>query len=409
VKLLLLDDESFALRLLTHQLTKLGFTEIVSFDEPAQALAVLEQDVRCADMVLLDLQMPGIDGIEFIRHLARLRFHGGLVLISGEDERILQTARRLAEAHQLDVRGAVHKPVAPAALSAMLGPAESARRGPTPVRNPAVPATAYTPERIAAGIAAGEFVNVYQPKVRLSDGEVTGVETLVRWKHPNDGLVMPSQFIELAEEHGLIDPLTRTILVNALDQGKRWRLEGRDLHVAVNISMESLSTLEFPDFVASMVRAAGIPPHLLVLEVTESRLMKNPLAVLDVLTRMRLKHVGLSIDDFGTGHSSLAQLRDIPFDELKVDRRFVHQAHADSATRTILEASLGIARQLGMRSVAEGVELQSDWDLLRELGCDVAQGYFVARPMPAAAFTKWFGEWETRRQDMRQATRPSVA
>lgn len=404
MKLLLVDDESFALRLLTHQLTKLGFSDVASYDDPTAALALLEADVHAADMVLLDLQMPGIDGIEFIRHLARLHYHGGLVLISGEDERILQTARRLAEAHRLQVRGAVHKPVTPAALSAILGPA-NAERPATPIHTHAIEESPYTAERLASGIAAGEFVNVYQPKVRLADGEITGVETLVRWQHPDDGLVNPAMFISIAEEHGLIDALTRTILRNALQQGRRWRLEGRELHIAVNISMESLSSLDFPDFVAQTAREAGLPPHLLVLEVTESRLMRNPLAVLDVLTRIRLKHIGLSIDDFGTGHSSLAQLRDIPFDELKVDRRFVHQAHADSATRTILEASLGIARQLGMRSVAEGVELQADWDLLKELGCNVAQGYFVAKPMPPDLFARWCSEWEARRLTLR----PSVA
>lgn len=404
MKLLLVDDESFALRLLTHQIKRLGFEEITAFDDPAAALALLEQDVHACDIVLLDLQMPGIDGIEFIRHLARLRYHGGLVLVSGEDERILQTARRLAEAHRLAVRGAVHKPVTPAALSGLLGSPDQ-QRALTPVSGASVNDVVVTPERIAQGIDAGEFVNVYQPKVRLTDGEVTGVETLVRWQHPEDGLVGPAQFIEVAEEHGLIDRLTRVILTNALQQGRQWRMEGYEFHIAVNISMESLSSLEFPDFVAESVRAAGLPPHLLVLEVTESRLMRDPLAVLDVLTRIRLKHIGLSIDDFGTGHSSLAQLRDIPFDELKVDRRFVHHAHAESATRAILEASLGIARQLGMRSVAEGVELHADWELLRELGCDVAQGYFIARPMNPLTFGKWLAEWEARRFTLR----PSVA
>lgn len=400
MKLLLVDDESFALRLLTHQLKKLGFEDVTSFDDPAAALALLEQDVHAADLVLLDLQMPGIDGIEFIRHLARLRFHGGLLLVSGEDERILQTARRLAEAHRLHVRGAVHKPVTPAALSALLGTPDQ-QRAPTPAGGASVTELTITPERIATGIDANEFVNVYQPKVRLVDGVVTGVETLVRWQHPDYGVISPAQFIGVAEEHGLIDRLTRVILAKALQQGRAWRMAGHEFHIAVNISMESLTRLDFPDFVADTVRAAGLPPHLMVLEVTESRLMRNPLAVLDVLTRIRLKHIGLSIDDFGTGHSSLAQLRDIPFDELKIDRRFVHFAHADGASRTILEASLGIARQLGMRSVAEGIELQADWELLRELGCDVAQGYFIGRPMSPVAFDTWLTEWEARRETLR--------
>lgn len=405
MKLLLLDDESFPLKLLRHQVGQLGFTDVDACEDPAEALARFEADVRAYDMVLLDLQMPVIDGIEFIRHLSRLRFQGALVLVSGEDARILQTARRLAEAHHLDVRGAVHKPVSPAALASLLGPADpAAARQHTPAFVRAVEALP-TPERIAEGLAAGEFTTVYQPKVHLETGDITGVETLVRWQHPQEGLIGPNRFIGVAEEHGLIDALTQVVLRNALAQSKAWRLEGRSLHVAVNISMESLGSLDFPDMVAQLVREAGIPPHLLVLEVTESRLMKDPLAVLDVLTRIRLKHIGLSIDDFGTGHSSLAQLRDIPFDELKVDRRFVRGAVTDDASRTMLEASLRIARQLGMRAVAEGVETREEWDLLRTLGCDVAQGYFVARPMSAAVFARWCAEWETRREELR----PSVA
>jgi EAL domain-containing protein (putative c-di-GMP-specific phosphodiesterase class I)/ActR/RegA family two-component response regulator len=403
MKILIIDDESFSLRLLSHQIRRLGFDDLLTHQIPGEALALLEQDISAVHMVLLDLQMPEIDGIEFVRHLARLEYRGALVLVSGEDERILQTAVRLAEAHHLDVRGAVHKPVSPAALAAVLG--STVGRPINPPHAVAAQPLEHEPQRIAEGITNGEFVNVYQPKVRLTDGEVTGMETLVRWQHPEHGLVGPSHFIGIAEEHGLVDALTRVVLHNALAQAQEWRANGYALHIAVNISMESLSALDFPDFVARCAREAGIPPHLLVLEVTESRLMRNPLAVLDVLTRIRLKHIGLSIDDFGTGHSSLSQLRDIPFDELKVDRRFVHGATGDVASRTILEASLAMARQLGMRTVAEGVETREEWDLLRSLGCDVTQGYFVSRPLDPSDVARWLGEWEARRLSLR----PSLA
>ncbi|MDQ8161636.1 MAG: EAL domain-containing response regulator [Gemmatimonadota bacterium] len=391
MKIYLIDDEPFALRLVSHQLRRLGFDDVQVQQHPRDALAFLEAEHGSIEMLLLDLQMPEIDGIEFVRHLARLGYAGALILISGEDERIVQTARRLAEAHRLDVRGALHKPVTPDSLKALFGAAAPAA---TKARTPG---KRYDAERLAQAIANGELTNVYQPKVRLSSGEITGVETLVRWQHPDDGLVFPDQFIELAEENGLIDALTRCVLSQALHDAHAWMREGYPMHVAVNISMQSLTSLDFPDFVAHAVAAAGVPAHLLVLEVTESRLMSDVLAALDVVTRIRLKHIGLSIDDFGTGHSSLAQLRDMPFDELKVDRRFVHGAVRDSVSRAILEASLGMARQLGMRSVAEGVEDLDDWTLLREVGCDLAQGYFVGRPMPFAAFEGWRAGWEARK------------
>lgn len=392
MKILVVDDEPFALRLITHQLGRLGFPDVIAHDRATEALALLEVDVRATDVILLDLQMPEMDGVEFVRHLGELRFPGSLILISAEDERIIETARKLARAHKLDVRGALHKPVTPDQLQALLGDT------PRPATRSAHPvARHYSPVRLLQAIVQGELINVYQPQIELATGQVAGVETLVRWQHPEDGLVGPEHFIPLAEEHHLIDDLTRSMLGHALMQARAWNEAGLRLHVGVNISMDNLGALDFPDFVARALVTAGVPPEQLVLEVTESRLMTNALAALDILTRLRLKHVGLSIDDFGTGHSSLAQLRDIPFDELKLDKGFVHGAHRDNSNRAILEANLGMARQLGMRTVAEGIEDREDWNLLQQLRCDVAQGYFIARPMAGSEIVRWMQEWEARR------------
>ncbi len=392
MRILLVDDDAFALKLVQHQLGQLGYDEVEAFADPHAALTRLERESADVDMILLDLQMPGIDGIEFVRHLARIGYTGGVALLSGEDDRILQTAFRLASAHRLSVRGALHKPVRPGQLEVLLGATTA-----SPVRRSSgATRKQYTAARIKEAIDAHEFTNVYQPKVELATGKVRGVETLVRWQHPEDGLVFPDQFISLAEENGLIDALTRLVLENAIVQAHLWKATGLDLHVGVNVSMESLSDLGFPDLVARALSSAGTSHRSLVLEVTESRLMTNAISSLDILTRLRLKHIGLSIDDFGTGHSSLAQLRDIPFDELKVDRGFVHGAAENAAKRAILDASLAMARQLGMTTVGEGVEDRADWDQLRASGCTLAQGYFVARPMPAGAFPKWLEEWQAR-------------
>lgn len=390
MKILLIDDEPFALKLLSHQLEQLGFVDVISREHAADAMALLEFETEAVGLILCDLQMPGMDGVEFIRQLVRIGYVGGLVLVSGEDERILQTAEKLSKAHRLNVFGTLQKPVSPEQLKQVLNK--------RPLRAAAARAAlkTYAPEELWRAITGGKLVNYYQPKVDLASGAVTGVETLVRWRHPEDDLVFPDQFIATAEEHGLIDELTRVVLTNALRQARIWQDAGLHLHVAVNVSMDNLGSLEFPDFVARAAAKAGVPPTSLVLEVTESRLMKNPLASLDILTRLRLKRIGLSIDDFGTGHSSLAQLRDIPFDELKIDRSFVHGAWRDSSLRAIFEASLGMARQLGMKTVAEGVEDREDWDFLRAAGCDMAQGYFIAKPMPAADLTGWLVEWKAR-------------
>lgn len=393
-RVLVIDDDSFVLEILNYQLNSLGCENVQGFSEAQQAMVLLETEHHGVELIFCDLDMPGIDGIEFVRFLGSLQFKGGLVLVSGEDIRVLQTAEKLAMAHQLRVLGALHKPISLSDLSAML-----VLQGNLKVAvNPRAAAPPYSPEELRQGIANGELVNHYQPLVSLGNGEVVGMETLVRWQHPVDGLVFPDRFISLAEDHNLIDDLTYTVLSTALSQVREWNDQQIRLHISVNLSMNNLASLRFPDFVASTAAANDIPMSRLVLEVTESRLMKNRIASLDVLTRLRLKHVSLSIDDFGTGHSSLVQLRDVPFDQLKIDRSFVHGAWHDNSLRAIFEGSLGMARQLGMVSVAEGVEDENDWHFLRTTSCNLAQGYFIARPMVGEAVPDWMGQWQRQRR-----------
>lgn len=394
MKILLIDDEAFALKLLVHQLAGLGFRKVTPATGGAEALALIAGGARF-DLILTDLQMPGMDGVEFVRALTQGGYDGELVLVSGEDMRILKTTEQLARAHGLRVLGRLKKPVVPERLGELL-----AHHTDAVASRPKVAHKTYGADELRRAIAAGELVCHCQPKVRLADGTLTGVEILVRWQHPADGLVFPERFVGVAEEHGLIDDLTRVVLRDALCQTRAWFDAGREMHVAVNISMGNLDTLDFPDLVVAAAREMDVSLSSLVLEVTESRLMQDMRAPLDILARLRLKHVDLSIDDFGTGHSSLAQLRDLPFNELKIDRGFVHGAWRDAQLAAICEASLDIAHKLGMRSVAEGVEDLDDWNYLRARGCDVAQGYFIARPMPMAALADWLPEWERRRREL---------
>jgi len=399
MNVLVVDDEPFAHKLLALQLKKLGCQDVLSFECAYDALDFIRSGAKTIALIFCDLQMPRMDGIEFVRHLAGIGYGGGLVFVSGEEGRILQTAQALAKAHQLDILGTLNKPVATDLLGQVL------ERGFSRVATaPRSARKLYEPAELQRAISAGELVNYYQPKVEISTGTVTGMETLVRWQHPQDGLVFPDQFIATAEQFGLINDLTRAVMPAALHQARLWQAMGLDLHVAVNVSMDNLTFLEFPDFVARAVSEAGVPLSSLVLEVTESRLMKDPRLLLDILTRLRLKRIGLSIDDFGTGHSSLAQLRDIPFDELKIDRSFTHGASRNTSLRAIFEASLSMARQLGMKTVAEGVEDRADWDFLRAAGCDSAQGYFIGKPMPATEVPSWMSAWKVRSRELVAST-----
>lgn len=388
IHILVLDDEPFMLMLLARQLANLGFTDVATCDNGQTALDRVDDALHVPQLILCDLNMPGMDGVEFVRKLVEHGYAGALILVSGEDERTLQSARKLVQAHHIEVLGSLHKPVSPQALSQMI---EGWVPHPRTVRR--APRKRYGAERLAQAIQQGELINYYQPKVSVATGEVIGVETLVRWRHPQDGMVFPDQFIGLAEAHGLIDALTAVVLAQALRDTAEWEREGLKLKVAVNVSMDNLTALEFPERVTAAAVAAGVASQSIVLEVTESQLMKDLRAPLEILTRLRMRRFRLSIDDFGTGHSSLAQLRDVPFDQLKIDQSFVHGASGNETMRAIFFASLGLAKELGMEVVAEGVEDQADWDFLRKTGCDLAQGYFIARPMPAEEVHLWVLGW----------------
>ena len=392
---LVIDDDPFALKLLARQLEQLGCVGVAMCNGATEAVALLEADTESIGLVFCDLQMPGIDGVEFVRHLARIGYRGALVIVSGEHGRILQTVQKLAQAHHIHMLGVLPKPVAADQLRQLLASNAQQRTS-----RPPTASRPHAPHELKRAIASGELVNHYQPKVELATGALIGVEALVRWQHPHDGLVYPDQFIATAEDSGLIDDLTHAVLTAALRQARAWRNGGLDLQVAVNVSMENLASLDFPDVVARLADEAGVAASRVTLELTESRLMKDLRAPLDILTRLRLKRIRLSIDDFGTGHSSLAQLRDIPFNELKLDRGFVSGAASDPALRAIVEATLVMTRQLGMKVVAEGVESRDDWDFLRALSCDVAQGSFIAMPMPANDLSSWSAAWELRRNDL---------
>jgi EAL domain-containing protein (putative c-di-GMP-specific phosphodiesterase class I) len=236
---------------------------------------------------------------------------------------------------------------------------------------------------------------VYQPKVRLRDGALTRVEALVRWDDPEFGTVEPSRFVPLAEKHGLIEELTQWGLRTTLRQWIKWREEGIDTCLAFNISALSLEQLDFPDLVERMCRALDVPTDRLVLELTESA--TQPLIkLMDTLTRFRIKGIGLAIDDFGTGYSSLMQLRQLPFTEVKIDRFFVSDAVNSQESRLIIKAIVDLAHGLGLMVTAEGVETREQLQSLGELGCDVAQGYLIARPLEPGSLMGWKREFRAR-------------
>ena len=245
----------------------------------------------------------------------------------------------------------------------------------------------------------GRLRMVYQPKVSLTDGRLRRVEALVRWDDPELGAISPSKFVPLAEKHGLIDQLTHWGLRTTLRQWLEWRESGLDTCLAFNISALSLDHLDFPDLVERMCRALEVPTDRLVLELTEGA--TQPLVkLMDTLTRFRIKGIGLAIDDFGVGYSTLMQLRQLPFTELKIDRFFIEDAPMSNDSALIVKSIIDLAHGLGLTVTAEGVETAEQLKLLRELGCDVAQGYFVARPLEPDKLKDWIVEWRDRWENL---------
>jgi diguanylate cyclase (GGDEF)-like protein len=252
--------------------------------------------------------------------------------------------------------------------------------------------------RVALNTNPEQLIMHYQPKIDLTTGAVTGVEALVRWNHPTLGVLGPDRFIPLAESTGLIEALTPLVLEAALLQCRDATSEGRPISVAVNLSARNISDPELPDRVAQTLERTGMPASRVILEITESSVMGDPEQTLPVLHRLRDLGVCLSLDDFGTGYSSLSYLQRLPVGEVKIDRSFVMGLSGDDqvSTRALIRTILGLGAALGLRIVAEGIEDQATLDELRALGCDIAQGYYISRPMSATDLEKWLQRepWE---------------
>jgi len=391
LRILVLDDELLMLKLHAQMLSHLGFSLVTTSQSGHDALATMDAVPEPPDLILLDLSMPAMDGIEFIRRLVDRKFEGRLILVSGEDERVQRTVEKLAEAHQIRVLGHLSKPVEEDKLAALL------RRWRPPSGTFEIAwKKMYSAPDVQQAVMGNELTVHYEPKVSIKTGEFVGVEALVRWRHPKDGLVVPQQFVAVAEANGLIYPLTRFVFSTAMSQSAVWRAGGLSIRMAVNVSVDVLASLDFAGFAHEQATRAGVPPKDVTIEVTESRLMQDMRAPLEVLTRLHLMRFQLSIDDFGTGYSSLTQLQDIPFSELKIDRSFVHRANADQTVRTMYGTCLGLAKKLKMSTVAEGVEDRHDWEFVRTSECETAQGYFLGRAMPPEAILPWAAKWRER-------------
>lgn len=402
-RLLILDDDSLIGQTITAIATLAGLETCYTQNSEEFFRAVEEWRPT---HIALDLIMPEMDGVQVIQRLALRGCEAAIIITSGVGTRVLDAAGRLAAEHGLNIVGVLAKPFTPARLRQLLlsevpGPSSFGEHG-VSQEGALAPAATLSADELRRAILSGAIVPYFQPKVVCATGALAGFEVLARWGHPTQGLILPARFIPLAEASGLIDDLTLYVTDQALrwfaplgtsgngaGPGKLSATPGVGMELAVNISARTLSNTALFDEIRERCSQLGVAAERLSFELTESSAMDDPIASLDLLTRLRMQGFHLALDDFGTGFSSMLQLVRLPFSEIKIDKSFVMTAMQSQESRTVTRFIVDLGRSLGLRCTAEGVEDVQVLAYLQSIGCDLAQGHAIAQPMPGDVAVRW--------------------
>lgn len=385
---LIAEDDEFQRHWLATMLAELGARHIVEAENGQVALQILQEKKQPIDISFVDLNMPVMDGMELVRHLANGEHSTAIVLTSALGSALLLSVETMSKAYGLNLLGTFEKPATPDILRKLI-----AEYVPPHVRANAQATPTFTLQDIREGLRTAQFEPFFQPQVELATGKVRLVEVFVRWRHPQYGLVLPAAFVPVLETSGHVEDLIWAVLEPALAAMRGWHERGLMLSIAINLSVTSLAEPGLSGKLLAHVARHRVDPQYVTFEITELMAMTDVPVCLENLARLRMKGFGLSIDDYGTAHSTLQQLLRIPFLDLKIDRSFVAGASQNEQTRVALSSCLELAKKLNRNSVAVGVETREDWDLLRRLGCIYAQGYYIARPMEGDAVPAWIEEW----------------
>ena len=380
-RLLIVDDEAairFQFRGIAYEVTEAS--DARQFDQVYEAFE--------PDLIVLDLGIPGADGVELLRRLAADHAQCGVILISGRDKKVLATAERLGRSLGLNMRPSLQKPIPrPRLEQALREASESA--GKTQISRGDAQTALITREELLAGIEGGQLTPYFQPKVDLQAAQgfpIIGAEALARWNHPERGLVPPDRFIPLAEKTGLIGRLTEAMFNAIITHIQSWAKAGIALPISLNLSPRQLTDLSLPDAISDRLRQVGIDPSLLIIEVTEQAAMTDIDAATDILTRLRLKEIQVSLDDFGAGYSSLVEIYRLPLSEIKFDRSLVKDLDYDADARTVVRALTQLAHALDLTVCVEGTETAETAAFLKASGCHRAQGVYFSHPLTPTQF-----------------------
>jgi len=385
-RLLVMDDDPDVGAFFGQVGEDLGF-DVKVIAEPEHFVgAVLEFSPT---VLLLDLQMPGRDGIELLRELSGLEHRPKVLIASGLDSRVLTSAAEIGLSMGLDIAGSFCKPIALDELEVLLTRLKSHVKH-------------ITANQLRDAVHQGQLVVHYLPKATLkSPGRwiIEGAEALVRWQHPEYGLLYPKDFIGLAEQSGLIVEVTDFVFRASMEQARVWFAHGLYMELGVNLSAQFLSDLRFPDRLLALIRENNLDPSMVTLEITETAAMQDPAVALDILARLRVKNINICLDDFGTGASSLTHLYKMPFSEVKLDIQFTNDMRLREDARALVEGLVYLAHKLKMRACAEGVEDQSTLEMLEAMHCDKAQGHLFGAAVRARELEGVVEQWNSRFQD----------
>jgi EAL domain-containing protein (putative c-di-GMP-specific phosphodiesterase class I) len=377
-RLLIVDDEVDICELIADVAQTRGFEVKTISDPTAVEQALIDFKPHS---IMLDLMMPGTDGVELLRTLGDHIRGCAIVLMSGHDVRVLNSAKRLGAAHGINVIGVLEKPIEISTLRDALDTLANAEKQ-TVNKQADVSKSKFIVDQIAV---------YYQPIVDIVTGRVRGAEALVRWNHPEHGILAPDTFLEKMDTVEM-DELADKVMMVAVADLAVLHAKGFNVAISINMTASNLIDLAVPDRLDDACKQKNIPNEKITIEVTEGEAMRDVRRIMDVLTRLRLRGFGVAIDDFGTGYSSLRELQRMPFSSMKMDKSFVMDMAENRDSQVIVNTIVDLGHNLNLKVVAEGVETVAVWNMLKDRGCDLGQGYLISKPVSFDKFLSWITE-----------------
>lgn len=396
-KILILEDHPMTRQMLVLALQGLGYSNLHTADCGEQAFALLKVEGHF-DVLICDIQMPGIDGLTFLREAADIGYIAALIISSAIAPDVRLAIQQLARLTGYQVLGDLGKPFTRNELKMLMLHYHPSAPYQAQLTIDELPSAT----EIQSGLLDGEFIPFYQPKLNLQTLEVIGMEALVRWQHPQRGLLTPGLFLKTVQHFGFLGDMTQSIARQALSFLREQQLIGK-LHLSINVETEQLARPDLLKVVRQHLDAEGVPAQSLILEITENGLMQAPITSIENLVRLRLLGCGVSIDDFGAGFSSLQRVCEMPCSELKLDMSFIRNMTHNPRSCAAVDSLLRLTENLGIQLVVEGIETQEQLALLQPLGQPIGQGYLFSQPLPGPAFIEWLEQHKQARAKQKSA------